>query len=128
MAAPARSSQPVRLLLDEMHASSIAETLRSEGFDVVAVSERPDLRGTSDADLFALATSTSTVIITENIRDFAPLAAQRVAAGRPFPGLVFTNPKRFNRAAVAYPGDLLAALRDWLAAPPPAGDSWTWWL
>lgn len=118
----------MRLLLDEMHALSIAEVLRSEGFDVSAVAERSELRGTSDADLFELASSTTSVIVTENIRDFAPLAGRWVADQRDFAGLIFTSPRRFNRAAVAYPGDVLAALRHWLSTAPPAGGSWTWWL
>ena len=118
----------MRLLIDEMHHVAVAGALRADGFDAISVAERPDLRGTSDSDLFELAASTHGVIVTENIRDFAPLAARWVAEGRLFVGLVLTSPQRFNRAAVAYPGDLLAGLGSWLTAAPPAGEGWTWWF
>jgi hypothetical protein len=38
-----------------------------------------------------------------------------------------TNPKRFNRATVAYPGNVIAALRAFLTDPPITGESWIWW-
>jgi hypothetical protein len=42
--------------------------------------------------------------------------------------LIFTNPRRFNRATLAYPGKLIAALREFLTDPPITGVSWIWWL
>ena len=66
--------------------------------------------------------------MTENVADYSVLAAARAVAGEPHAGLIFTNPGRFNRAAVAYPGDLIAALRTFLDNPPVGGDSWIWWL
>ena len=50
------------------------------------------------------------------------------AHGEPHAGLIFTNPTRFNRATLAYPASLIAALRTFLDAPPVSGDSWTRWL
>ena len=44
------------------------------------------------------------------------------------PGVVFTNPKRFDRATLAYPGTLSTALRRFLDDPPIDGESWIWWL
>jgi len=43
-------------------------------------------------------------------------------------GLIFTNPRRFNRANLAYPGDMIFALRQFLDDPPAEGESWIWWL
>ena len=43
-------------------------------------------------------------------------------------GLVFTSPRRFNRASRAYPGNLIAALGAFLESPPVEGRSWQWWL
>jgi hypothetical protein len=118
----------VKLLLDEMHAPSIADALTKDSFDVVAVASGADLRGVSDADLLARAASSGRALVTENIVDFALLANQWATESRPHPGLIFTNPRRFNRATLAYPGNLMAALRNFLDDPPIDGQSWIWWL
>jgi len=118
----------VKLLLDEMHAPSIADVLTADALDVVAVASVPDLRGLSDADLLVHASSSGRALVTENIVDFAPLANQWATENRTHPGLIFTNPKRFNRASMAYPGNLITALRSFLVNPPIDGQSWIWWL
>ena len=41
----------MKLLLDEMHAPSVAALLRDRGHDAVAVKERADLIGLPDDDL-----------------------------------------------------------------------------
>ena len=81
-----------------------------------------------DSDLFMHAAATGRTLVTENIVDFAPLANQWAIENKAHAGLVFTNPKRFNRATLAYPGNLVAALRTFLNDPPINGESWTWWL
>ena len=128
MAAPARASSAVRLLLDEMHAPRIARILAGESFDVEAIASNTDLRGTSDSDLMELASGAGQVLVTENIVDFAQLAQQWASRGNPHAGLIFTNPKRFDRATIAYPDCLVVALRRFLQEPPIEGQSWIWWL
>lgn len=118
----------MKLLLDEMHAPSIADELGRDSLDVVAVASVADLRGASDEVLLAHAASAGRVLVTENVVDFAPLADQWATANRLHPGLIFTNPKRFNRATLTYPGNLITALRRFLHNPPTDGDSWIWWL
>ena len=118
----------MRLLLDEMHAPAVAAALVEAGFDFVAVAASPSLRGSSDADLLDLATAAGRVLVTENLGDFSVLAAARAVAGEPHAGLIFTNPARFNRATLAYPGNLIVALRRFLDDPPVSGDSWVRWL
>lgn len=118
----------MKLLLDEMHAPVIADHLQRESFDVVAVAASPSLRGRSDHDLLIHAAADQRALITENVADFMPLATQWAGAGRVHAGLVFTNPQRYNRAALAYPGDLVTALRQFLIDQPIAGESWIWWL
>lgn len=118
----------MRLLLDEMHAGSAARALTGEGFDVVAVCEVLDLRGRADDDLLGVAAAQERAIVTENVRDFAVLADTWATTGRTHHGIVFTSADRFNRAAKAYPGNLIAALRSLLAAPPVEGHAWVWWL
>ena len=118
----------MRLLLDEMHAPAVAVALTEAGFDVVATAADPSLRGSPDADLLDHATATGRALVTENVGDFSVLSASRVVDGEPHAGLIFTNPNRFNRATLAYPGNLIAALRSFLDAPPVSGDSWIRWL
>lgn len=118
----------MRLLLDEMHGPAIADALTEAGFDVVAVAADPSLRGCPDADLLEHAAATDRALVTENVGDFSVLAAARAVDGEPHAGLIFTNPARFNRATLAYPGNLIVALGTFLDDPPISGDSWIRWL
>jgi len=128
VASPTRTAREVNLLLDEMHAPGIAATLVDESFDVVAVAAQPGLRGMSDEDLLIYATAHERAVVTENVADFMPLALQWAGAGTVHGGLIFTSPKRFNRAMLAYPGNFINGLRDFLTDPPITGESWIWWL
>lgn len=123
-----RATRIVKLLLDEMHAAAVASALRARSFDVVAVTEHADLRGTADADLLVWAAAHDRAIVTENVRDFVPLAQQWAATGRDHAGLVVTNPRRFDRATLAYPDTLIDALAAWLPTTPAATPSLVWWL
>ena len=126
----------MRLLLDEMYSPTIAETLRARGFDAVSVGERADLRAARDEVIFETAQSERRVIVTNNVRDFAPLAEAALQTNSPWCGLVLTSDRSLPRskANVAVLADLLAALLEahadtdelpsrieWLA--PSAGDS-----
>ena len=116
------------MLLDEMHSSTVARSLSESGWDVVSVAAEPMLRGMSDAELLEHCRSDRHALITENVGDFSALAAVWAAEDKQHHGLAFTNPKRFNRASLAYPGNLIAALGEFLANPPVEGHSWVWWL
>ncbi|MCP4309042.1 MAG: hypothetical protein GY788_30050 [bacterium] len=118
----------MKLLLDEMHTPSVAVELMGESFDVVAVAADPDLRGMADEELLAHAATERRALVTENVADFMPLATRWAGEHRTHAGLIFTNPKRFNRATLAYPGSLIASLREFLTDPPVTGESWIWWL
>lgn len=69
------------LLLDEMISPKVAEQLRALGVDVVAISESPTLRRTPDPDVLELAAGQARVLVTDNIKDFAPLNASWAAQG-----------------------------------------------
>ena len=121
----------MKLLLDEMHAPSVAVALVEEGWDVVAVAGSAVLRGAADEDLLVHAAVSERVVVTENVVDFTELARRWAAEGRPHAGILLTSPKRFDRARRSYPGDLVVALRTLLRQPPPAlasGTSAIWWL
>jgi hypothetical protein len=92
----------VKALIDEQLSPLIAELLRQAGHDVVAVTERGDLRGTSDRVVLDVATTEGRAVITNNVKDFRPLAAERLAQGRTHGGLILLPSKRTRtRAAVA---------------------------
>jgi predicted nuclease of predicted toxin-antitoxin system len=92
----------VRALLDEQLSPQIAVLLRQMGYDVEAVAERPDLVGCSDRSVLELASTESRAVITNNIKDFRPLAAEWLAQGRVHAGLILLPSTRTrNRAAIA---------------------------
>ena len=76
----------------------------------------------------AFAAAERFVVVTENIVDFAVIAVRWATEGLVHTGLIFTSPKRFHRATIAYPGNLVVAKRALLHEPPDIGASGTWWL
>jgi hypothetical protein len=118
----------VKLLLDEMYAPAIAVALTERCLDVVAVAADAGLRGTSDADLLVHAATQQRALVTENIPDFMALATQWISEGWAHAGLILANPKKHDRATRSYPGNLVAALDQFLSDPPIQGESWIWWL
>lgn len=62
-------------------------------------------------------------MVTENVVDFSPLAQQWAGEGKIHAGLIFTNPKRFNRASLAYPGNVIGALARFIEKVPVDGSS-----
>ena len=127
-AAAAGLTPAPRLLLDEMHAPSVAEELRRRGHDVIAVAADPELRALTDDDLFRLAASEPSAgspdiagrrIVTENVKDFRPLLRRAQEVGTPGPGLLFTSSRRFPRSR-RNPAPLVEALDAWLGQPDVA--------
>jgi predicted nuclease of predicted toxin-antitoxin system len=92
----------VKALVDEQLSPEIAALLRQTGYDVVAVAERDDLVGRSDRVVLEVAATEERAVITNNVKDFRPLAAERLAQGRTHAGLILLPSKRTRtRAAVA---------------------------
>ena len=92
----------MRALLDEHLSADIAVRLRSRGYDVVAVVERPDLLARDDATVLAVATLEGRAVVTSNVRDFRPLAAAQLARGKQHGRLVLLPSQRIRtRYAVA---------------------------
>lgn len=107
----------MNLLLDEMFPSTIAKRLRDErGHDVVAVAERDELRGLPDGEIFLAAQEEERAVVTENVRDFLPIAREWQAMGRVHFGLVLTTNRRFPRARSRTAGRLVRALSGLLDA------------
>ncbi|MGR6965292.1 DUF5615 family PIN-like protein [Geodermatophilus sp. URMC 61] len=106
----------MRLLLDEVYPRRLAEQLRAEGHDVVAVVELPDLVGREDAEVARLAREHGRAVVTENVVDYAPLDVDEHA------GLLLVNARRWPRTPSGLPR-LLTALRFWLDTRTGGGDS-----
>jgi hypothetical protein len=110
----------MKLLLDEMWPSPIADQLRRRGHDVVAVAERPELRGQADPAIFAFAQAEGRTILTENVPDYRLLVAFELQHGGSHAGIIYTTNRRFPRHDSRTTGRLVIALdkllRDGLAA------------
>ena len=92
----------MKALLDEQLSPQIAQLLRQAGCDVIAVAERDDLAGSSDRIVFDTAAAEGRAVITNNIKDFRPLAAEALAKGQSHAGLILLPSSRTRtRAAVA---------------------------
>jgi hypothetical protein len=104
----------VRALLDEQLSPQIAVQLRQMGYDVEAVAERTDLVGGSDRNILELASAESRAVVTNNVKDFRPLAAEWLAQGRVHAGLILLPSTRTRtRASIAALADRISAvLRD----------------
>lgn len=110
----------MKLLLDEMYPASVAEQLRSRGYDVVSIHD-PDYRmleGAPDKDVFATSVKEERALVTENVPDFRLLEAEALARGESTPGLVFTTNRQFPRGDPGTIGRLVRALAALLAGPP----------
>ena len=103
----------LRLLLDEHFSPEIARQLRERGYDVVAVSERPELRGRTDRVHFASLPDQQRAIVTRDLGDFRPLLAEALRRGAPTYGIVCV-PHRFpsTRRDIGRLVTALAALLD----------------
>ncbi len=104
------------LLLDEMFAPMLAEQLRAEGFDVVAVAGHPILAAASDGEVFSWASAHGRRLGTENVEDFQPLVQLATERGQPVAHMLYTSSRRFPRTR-RNPSPLLEALRRWLQQP-----------
>ena len=91
----------MRAVLDEQLSPQIAELLRQAGHDVLAVAERADLAGTSDRTVLEVASDEQRAVITNNIKDFRPLAAEWLAQGRVHGGLILLPATRTRTRAAA---------------------------
>lgn len=102
----------MRLLLDELYSKEIAEQLRKLGHDVVAVTERVELVGLADEQLFALMPAERRAVVTENWAHFAPLIPHIDHCG-----VLFTSAKRLPRGRSTI-GLFVRVLDEFLRANP----------
>ena len=78
----------MRAILDEQLSPQIAAWLRKAGYDVDAVADRADLARRSDRTVLEVAAREDRAVVTSNVKDFRPLAAEWLAQGRVHAGLI----------------------------------------
>ena len=92
----------MRAILDEHLSPQIAVLLRKAGYDVDAIADRDDLVARSDRTILEVACREGRAVVTNNIKDFRPLAAEWLAQGKVHAGLVLLPSTRTrNRDAIA---------------------------
>jgi predicted nuclease of predicted toxin-antitoxin system len=116
----------VKLLLDEMISAVVAEQLRVRGRDVEAVSERRELRGLVDEDLFEYAQTAGRSVVTYNRDDFLELDRRFRRHGRNHSGIVILNPRRFPQGPASI-GPLVKSFDNLITEGPPY-ESFIHWL
>jgi predicted nuclease of predicted toxin-antitoxin system len=108
----------VKALLDEQLSPWIAELLRDRGHDIQAVVDRRDLAGRTDRVILEIATAEDRAVITNNVKDFRPLAAERLARGDSHAGVILLPSTRTRtRGAV----EMLANAIEEILAEHPDG-------
>ena len=90
--------------------------MRQAGHDVRAVDEERALEGRSDRDLLELAAHDGRILVTCNVRDFAPLAVEWASLGRAHAGVLLV-PNSIRHEAF---GLLVESIQRTLAATTPA--------
>lgn len=99
---PPPESLFLRLYFDRHIMARLADDLRGRGYDV-RTTEEAGMDTAPDEDQLAFATADSRVILTFNIRDFAPLHEQWQAAARPYAGMIVSQ--QMGRRHVPLPID-----------------------
>ena len=104
----------MRAILDEQWSPQIAVLLRQVGYDVDAVADREALMGRSDRIIFEAACSEGRAVVTNNIKDFRPLAAEWLRQGRVHAGLILlpSARTRSRHATAAVAGAIENVLRN----------------
>jgi uncharacterized protein DUF5615 len=102
----------VKALLDAQLSPEIARVLRGRGRDVDAVTARPDIPdATSDAGLMEIAAAEDRAVVTNNIKDFRPIAAWRLQRGQGHAGLILIpSSRRRTRADIVVLADAIEAV------------------
>lgn len=116
----------IRFLLDEHYPGWLAEDLKADGLDAIALNtDRPELRGADDRRVLQAAVAEGRIVVTEDVSTFgtaAGLVPDHV-------GIVYCHHARFPRTR---PGlERLRKALGGLAADPPAGlgeHPIVWWL
>jgi hypothetical protein len=86
----------VKILVDEMYPPAVTAALRAMGIEANAVAELR-LAGASDAEVFGAAVAGGYAVLTENVGDFARIAAEHSIAGGHHQGVLIALSSRSSR-------------------------------
>lgn len=86
----------MKILVDEMYPAKVAAALRAGGIDATTVTDLR-LAGASDPEVFGAAVTGGCVVLTENVGDFARIAAEHSTAGGRHNGFLIALSSRFSR-------------------------------
>lgn len=115
-----------------MYPPVLGEQLVDRGHDVAAVKGDPSLEGLADEQIVTAAYAAGRVVVTDNVRDFVPLARGFAAAGTPHGGIFFVPRNSFprDRANIAaIMGALVTALEALVRQDPDTSTgAWATWL
>lgn len=96
----------------------VAATLRSDGHDVVALSEEQALAGLSDAEVLELAVRERRILVTHNVKDFVPLLRTLTEGGGSHSGCILVQGLRHAEF-----GRVIRGLRQSFTSRPEA-ETW----
>ena len=99
----------MKVLVDEMYPAAVGEALRAASIDVRTVRDL-QLAGASDPEVFGAAVAGGYTLLTENVADFARIAAEHSTAGGHHHGVLIALSSRFSRRP-AGPRPLVAAVQ-----------------
>lgn len=99
----------MRILVDEMHPATVADALQAAGIEAGAAAELR-LAGAADPEVFSAAVAGGYSVLTENVGDFARIAAEHSMAGGHHHGVLIALSSRFSRRAAGV-GPLVAAIQ-----------------
>ncbi len=115
----------MKALLDEQFSPQIARLLRERGLDVEAIVERSDLPESSDSEVMEVAVHEQRAVVTNDLKDFRPIAAERLTSGQGHAGLILV-PARRDRGRDST-GALADAIETVMRAHPkgiPGAEHW----
>jgi predicted nuclease of predicted toxin-antitoxin system len=102
----------MRILLDaHISGRTVGKVLIEGGHDVRSLDSEPELEGLSDPEVLEMAAAEGRVLVTANIRDFAPLLRQWAGESRSHAGVILVPSSVRNEAF----GVLISGVEETLA-------------
>lgn len=99
----------MKVLVDEMYPATVADALQAAGIDAATVANLR-LAGAADPEVFGAAVARGYSVLTENVADFARIAAEHSMAGGHHHGVLVALSSRFSRRPPGI-GPLVAAIQ-----------------
>ena len=99
----------MKILVDEMYPTTVAEALQATGIEATTVADLR-LAGASDPEVFGAAVAGGYSVFTENVGDFTRIAAEHSTAGGHHHGVLIGLSSRFSRRPAGI-GPLIAAIQ-----------------